>query len=657
MTWWRLSRSIRTRCSARSWWPAPIPLELVQAYQWLQRNPGLNGPARTQAAQEQNWDPSVQALVVFPDVLKRLNDDITWTTNLGNAFLAQQQDVMDAVQRMRQRAQEAGKLASTPQENVVTRTDSGPPVIEIVPADPAVIYVPVYDPVWIWGPPLWYPCPGWYWPPRSVIVGVVGFGFGIGIDVGFLFWRRMAWMGRVGMASRLARPYGHRQQHVYPSVQLQFHPYHQHAWERRMATRPRAPRGSALCAPGAEQPVPRQRAAGRGAALDPGSFAQCAVRSVGTLRQPRDSSEHPAPTVQPWRVRRHGTRLNSHNARRTRLFKFGRVKKLFGAQGSSSAARRWGGEGWGAMSIMNSLILPASLATLAMWLSLLEAAPQESQKTFSTPEAAAQALVDATEQNDTAALLKLFGPGGKDIVQSGDAADDKTARAEFAVRARARLQVEPDHDNPNRAILVVGDQIWPLPVPLIRKNGQWYFDAPSGRIEILALRVGRNELTALDVCRAYVEAQMEYASRDRDAHGMLKYAQQIVSSPGKKDGLYYEDEPENLVPKSFADAAAVLLQAQGKKPVPYHGYFFHILKSQGPDAQGGAMNYVVKGAMIGGFALVAWPAEYGVSGVRTLIVNHGGIVYEKGLGPQTATLARQMTQFNPDKTWRPVLGE
>src|SRR5271169_6098024 len=163
------------------------PLELVQAYQWLQRNPGLNGPARTQAAQEQNWDPSVQALVVFPDVLKRLNDDVTWTTNLGNAFLAQQQDVMDAVQRMRQRAQDAGKLASTPQENVVNTADNGQPVIQIVPADPAVMYVPVYDPVWIWGPPLWYPYPGWFWPPRSVIFGGVGFGFGIGINVGGFF--------------------------------------------------------------------------------------------------------------------------------------------------------------------------------------------------------------------------------------------------------------------------------------------------------------------------------------------------------------------------------------------------------------------------------------------------------------------------------------
>src|ERR1035438_5488834 len=187
------------------------------------------------------------------------------------------------------------------------------------------------------------------------------------------------------------------------------------------------------------------------------------------------------------------------------------------------------------MSTTKSLIL----ATLATALTLLNAAAQESQETFATPQEDLRAIVNAAEQNDTAGLLKLFGPRGKDIVQSGDAADDKAARAEFAARAHAKLQVEPDHDNPNRVTVVVGDQNWPLPVPLIRKNGQWYFDAASGRVEILARRVGRNELAAIDVCRGYVEAQMEYASRDRDAHGMLKYARKIVSSPGKNDGLYW----------------------------------------------------------------------------------------------------------------------
>jgi hypothetical protein len=286
----------------------------------------------------------------------------------------------------------------------------------------------------------------------------------------------------------------------------------------------------------------------------------------------------------------------------------------------------------------------------------LDAAPQAVQRTFATPQEAAQALIDAAGQNDTAALLQLFGPDGRDIVESGDPAEDKNARAEFARRAHEKLQIEPEPLNPNRATIVIGNQNWPLPVPLIRRDGQWRFDPVEGRVEILARRVGRHELTAIDVCRAYVEAQMEYAARDRDGDRVLKYAQKIRSSPGRHDGLYWEGEPNNLVPKAFADAAAAMF-AEGKHPVPYHGYYFHILKAQGPDAQGGALNYVVKGKMFGGFALVAYPAAYGVSGVKTFLVNHDGIVYEKDLGPTTTTLARQIKSFNPDKTWRAVAGE
>ncbi len=166
---------------------ATYPLEVVEAYQFLQKNPGLTGPALTQAAQQQNWDPSVQALVMFPDAVKRLNDDVTWTTNLGNAFLAQQQDVMAAVQRMRQKAEQDGKLQSTPQMNVVNTNQDGQPVVDIEPVNPDIMYVPEYDPVWIWGPPLWYPYPAWWWPPRSILGAGLWFGFGPGINVGFFF--------------------------------------------------------------------------------------------------------------------------------------------------------------------------------------------------------------------------------------------------------------------------------------------------------------------------------------------------------------------------------------------------------------------------------------------------------------------------------------
>ncbi len=286
---------------------------------------------------------------------------------------------------------------------------------------------------------------------------------------------------------------------------------------------------------------------------------------------------------------------------------------------------------------------------------LLPAQPQ-AQQTFATPKEAAEALVAAAEHNDTAALLKVLGPGSKDIVESGDPAEDKNGRAQFAERAHIRLKVDTEPGNADRAIVVVGENDWPFPVPLYRRDGRWQFDAARGRTEVLARRIGRNEMAAIEVARGYVEAQMDYSSHDRNGDGMLQYAQKIVSSPGKKDGLWWPGESEALVPKAFADAAAALY-AEGKKPQPYHGYFFHILKAQGPDAPGGALDYVVKGQMIGGFALIAYPAEYGVSGVKTFLVNHRGLVYEKDLGAATASLARTMVRFNPDKTWHVVEGE
>jgi hypothetical protein len=265
-----------------------------------------------------------------------------------------------------------------------------------------------------------------------------------------------------------------------------------------------------------------------------------------------------------------------------------------------------------------------------------------------------QATIDAAEHNDTAALLKLFGPGGKDIVESGDPAQDKNNRAEFARAARENLKVNQDASNPDRATVSIGAQDWPFPVPLVRKDGKWHFDSSAGRVEILAHRIGENEVNAVEVCRGYVEAQMEYSARDRNQTGVLEYAQKIVSSPGKQDGLYWEGAPQSLVPKAFADAAAANSPESGKKSDRYHGYYFRILKAQGPDAPGGAFDYVVKGRMIGGFALVAYPAEYAVSGVKTFIVSHQGTVYEKDLGVNTAALARQMTRFNPDKSWKPA---
>jgi hypothetical protein len=295
-------------------------------------------------------------------------------------------------------------------------------------------------------------------------------------------------------------------------------------------------------------------------------------------------------------------------------------------------------------------------AGLVIGSALMQAAPKSGQRTFATPEEAIQAAIDAAEHNDTAVLLQLFGPDGKHIVESGDPAQDKDLRAEFARSAREKLQIDADPFTPDRVTFTVGTQEWPFPVPVVRWAGKWQLDSASGRLEILARRVGRNELNAMEVCRGYAEAQIEYAAAARDGDRVLKYAQKIVSTPGKQDGLYSDAVPESLVSKPFA-AAAASLSTDGKKPEPYHGYYFRVLKSQGPDAAGGAFDYMVNGKMIGGFALIAWPAEYGVSGIRTLVINHEGVVYEKDLGSATGSQVRQMTRFNPDRSWRPVVLE
>jgi hypothetical protein len=301
----------------------------------------------------------------------------------------------------------------------------------------------------------------------------------------------------------------------------------------------------------------------------------------------------------------------------------------------------------------------ATLLAIALTTAAALYAQQPAEKTFATPHDAAQALVDAAAQNDTAALLKLFGPQGTDIVQSGDAAEDTASRANFVRRAHEKMDVHVEPYNPGRATFIAGNDNWPFPVPLVRtKSGQWYFDSARGRTEILARRVGRNELVAIDICRGYVEAQMNYASKDYNRDGILQYAQKLVSTSGKKDGLYWEGEPANLIPKDFADAADAIAAGGGSgKRTPYHGYYFHVLKAQGPDAPGGAHSYIVKGEMMGGFALIAYPAEYGVSGIKSFIVNQDGVVFEKDLGPMTTSAARLTIRFNPDKTWQAIHGE
>ncbi len=271
------------------------------------------------------------------------------------------------------------------------------------------------------------------------------------------------------------------------------------------------------------------------------------------------------------------------------------------------------------------------------------------QKLFATPQDAAQALIQAASSYDEAALLDIFGPGGKDLIASADPVRDKSNAAAFVAKAGEKNDVKLDPKIPNRAFVLVGNDEWPLPIPLVKKAGQWFFDTKAGREEILRRRIGANELDAIQICRGYVEAQKEYAAQSHD--GVNQYAQQIISSPGKQDGLYWVDtdgQPGGPISEAIARA---LQEGYTTGKGAYHGYYFKILKGQGPAAPLGRLDYVIQGAMIGGFALVAVPAEYRVTGVQTFLINQDGIVYQKDLGPNSLALVKAMDLYNPDKTW------
>jgi len=299
---------------------------------------------------------------------------------------------------------------------------------------------------------------------------------------------------------------------------------------------------------------------------------------------------------------------------------------------------------------MNRILAPLMLAaTLCVAASIANA-----QQAFKTPDEAASALVDAAKAGDVKLLTKVLGPDGEDIVSSGDPVADAATREKFTAAYEAKHQIKVEGDS--KAIIILGQQDYPLPIPLVRKDGQWRFDTAAGREEILLRRIGRNELDAIQSCLAYVDAQNEYAEKDRTGSGMNTYAQRIVSSPGKKDGLYWPTAPgEEPSPLGELVAEATSQGYRvGDGRAPFHGYYFKILTKQGPTAPGGELDYIVRDKMIGGFALVAYPADYQNSGVMTFIVNHSGDVFQKDLGPSTAKIAQRMTSFNPDKSWQKV---
>jgi len=279
------------------------------------------------------------------------------------------------------------------------------------------------------------------------------------------------------------------------------------------------------------------------------------------------------------------------------------------------------------------------------------APPTAQQKGFATPKEAADALVQAARAYDLPTLEQILGSDSEDLLSSEDPVSDKNKAAEFAAKGQQKTEVKVDPKKAASARVLVGDDGWPLPIPLVKKGNEWLFDTKAGRREILYRRIGSNELDAIEICRGYVDAQHEYALEKRDNSEVNQYAQRAISTPGKHDGLVWYNADGSLGGPIAEGIAKALQQGYTDKSKPYHGYYFKILKGQGPAAPLGQMSFVVGDAMIGGFALAAAPAEYRITGVQTFIVGYDGIVYQKDSGPDSLKIFREMELYNPDKTW------
>jgi hypothetical protein len=278
---------------------------------------------------------------------------------------------------------------------------------------------------------------------------------------------------------------------------------------------------------------------------------------------------------------------------------------------------------------------------------------KEEASGFATPEAAVAALVAALEKDDTAAIVKLLGPGTEELLASGDPVADKTDRDEFLAMYKAKNSLAADGD---RMMLTVGDNEWPLPIPLVQREGKWTWDGAAGADEMIYRRVGENELGAIDVMYGYVNAQNAYASEGRDGDPAGIYALKLISDNGMHNGLYWptgEDEAPSPAGPFVAAAAAEGYASGGR--TPYHGYYYRMLYAQGPNANGGAREYFKDGVLTEGFAGIAWPADYGSSGVMTFIVNQDGVVFQNDLGEDTATVVESIQKFDPDSTWTAIV--
>ena len=313
------------------------------------------------------------------------------------------------------------------------------------------------------------------------------------------------------------------------------------------------------------------------------------------------------------------------------------------------------------MRFMPPLLTLARTATIGAALAALvscnRAAPPPTARTFETPESAVKALVEAAKAKNLDDVIAIFGPEGRDLVDSSDPATARRNRQVFAVAVAERWQLA-DQSNGSK-VLVIGDEAWPFPIPLVKGASGWHFDAAAGKEEILDRRIGRNELAVIRISRTYVAAQRLYATKAHDGRPAGFYATAFRSEPSRQNGLYWptrRGEKRSPLGDLVAQAAEEgrALGKDGAAAPPFHGYYFKILTAQGPAAAGGAKSYVVDEKMSGGFALVAWPAQYDVTGIMTFIVNQDGVVHQSDLGADTPTTAKAMTLYNPDPSWAVV---
>ncbi|MCW5890199.1 MAG: DUF2950 family protein [bacterium] len=685
---------------------ATYPLEIVEADRWAKQSK-LTGDALDEALEGQDWDASVKWLCHFPDVLERMSANLDWTQALGNAFLDQQAAVMDAVQRMRAKADAAGTLKSDAKQTVVKEQQT----IVIQPADPQVVYVPTYPPT-VYGPtyaaaPVAYPA---LYPPTATWGGTL-LTFGAGMATGALIAGAFDWHDHDVYVNNHYGGGGGGKNNVNVNKNVnvnnvrvngkkwQHDPEHRrgvgydnardrdrYAARDRAATRDRAQRDAARgfgeagrSRPGQVPVAPsdrrtsRDRASRRRASRGGRRCGRAGVPRRAAVRGRAGVPSGPAAIVRDptrWasehgggvrRLRRRQPHARGQQPRRGQpraavlLRRWGRATRGRGRH----APRGWRWRRSPRRRRREEALMRTSMLTLVLVLGVaagVRAAPPPGQPHYKTPEQAIRALADAARKGDAARVAAILGPESEDVVASGDPVADKAARVRFANAVGQRVRI--DEVDATHRVAILGREDWPFPIPLVKDAGGWRFDTAAGRDEIVNRRIGNNELGAIDVARAYVEAQREYAAADRGA-GTGVYAQKVRSTPGQRDGLYWDD-PDGKAPSPLgpfladADAEGYRAAEPGAAPRPYHGYLFRILTAQGASAPGGAHSYVADGKMTGGFALVAWPAEYGVSGIQTFLVNQQGIVFQKDLGAQTAELVPKITAFDPDATWTPV---